>query len=81
MPGESSVYRIPHTNQYIITPYGFKVCRSFTRLDARVFRPTFGAITSSETLSYPKPLRKALDIFDREVDKLIAEAVFLEEAA
>jgi len=31
------IYRIPHTNQYIITPYGFKVCRFFTRLDAECF--------------------------------------------
>jgi len=75
------IHRISHTNRYILTPYGFKVSRFFTRLDARVFRPAFGAITDAETLSYPKSLRKALNNVDREVDKLIAEAVSLQEAA
>jgi hypothetical protein len=75
------IYRIPHKNCYILTTYGFKVCRFFTRLDARVFRPAFVAITSAEISSYPKPLRKALDRVDREIDKLIDEATFLQEAA
>ena len=75
------IHRIPHTNGYILTTYGFKVCRFFTRLDARVFRPTFIAITSTEIPSYPKPLRKALDRVDREIDKLMDEVTFLKEAA
>lgn len=75
------IHRIPHTNLYIVTTYGFKVCRFFTKLDARVFRPAFEAITSTETSSYPKPLRKALDRVDREIDKLIEESTLLQEAA
>ena len=71
------IHRIPDTNRYILTTYGLKVCRFFARLDARVFRPTFGAITSTESSSYPKPLRKAMDRVDREIDKLIDEATFL----
>ena len=38
---------------------------------------SFGAITSTEISSYPKPLRKALDRVDREIDELIDEATFL----
>jgi len=75
------IYRIEHTNRYILTPYGFKVCRFFTRLDARVFRPAFGAMTSTEIPPYPKPLRKALDRVDREIDNLIQEALYLKDAA
>jgi len=75
------IHRIPKSNRYILTPYGFKVCRFFSRLDARVFRPAFCAMTSTEITSYPKSLRKALDSVDREIDKLIEEAVFLKDAA
>ena len=70
-----------YLNGYILTPYGFKVCRFFSRLDARVFRPAFCAMTSTEIIPYPKSLRKALDRVDREIDKLIEEAVFLKDAA
>ena len=65
----------------ILTTYGFKVCRFFTRLDARVFRPAFVAITGTEISSHPKPLQKALDRVDREIDKLIDEVTFLQEVA
>ena len=75
------IYRIPDTNSYVLTPYGIKVCRFFTRLDARVFRPTFSAITSTDTSFYPETLRKALDRVDREIDRLIEEAIFLKDAA
>lgn len=75
------IYRIEHTNQYILTPYGFKVCRFFARLDARVFRPAFGAISSTEIPPYPKPLRKALDRVDREIDNLIEVAFYFKDAA
>ncbi|UCF55726.1 MAG: hypothetical protein JSW15_06275 [Deltaproteobacteria bacterium] len=75
------IHRIPKTNRYILTPYGFKVCRFFSRLDARVFRPAFGAMTSTKISPYPKPLRKALNRVDREIDKLIEKAIFLKDAA
>ena len=75
------IYRIENTNRYILTPYGFKVCRFFTRLDARVFRPAFGAITGSEIPPYPKPLLKALDRVDKEIDNLIVQALYLKDAA
>ncbi len=75
------IHRVPKTNRYILTPYGFKVCRFFSRLDARVFRPAFGAMTSAEISPYPKPLKKALNRVDREIDKLIEKAIFLKNAA
>jgi hypothetical protein len=48
------ICRTPDTNKYFLTPYGWKVCRFLTKLDARVFRPTFVAITSTEIPSYPQ---------------------------
>ena len=33
------IFRPPRTNRYFVTPYGWKVARLFSRLEARVFRP------------------------------------------
>ena len=75
------ISRIPDTNKYFLTPYGWKVSRFFTKLDARVFRPTFTAITSTEISPYPQALRKALDRVDREIDQLIDTGIPFKEAA
>jgi len=75
------IYRVPKTNRYLLTPYGRKVCRFFARLNARVFRPTFLAITSTEPFSYPQSLRKAFDRVDREIDRLINTVSSVKEAA
>ena len=75
------ICRIAHTNRYFLTPYGWKVCRFFTRLNARVFRPTFVAITSTEPSPYPQSLTKALDRVDREIDRLIDTVSYLKKAA
>jgi hypothetical protein len=75
------ICRIAHTNRYFLTPYGWKVCRFFTRLNARVFRPTFVAMTSTEPSPYPQSLRKALDRVDREIDQLIDTVTHLKKAA
>jgi hypothetical protein len=53
------ICRIAHSNRYVLTPDGWKICRFFTRLNARVFRPTFVAITGTEPSAYPQALRKA----------------------
>ena len=63
------ICRIVRTNRYFLTPFGWKVCRFFTRLDARVFRPTFATITTNEPSYYPQPLKKALHRVDKEIDR------------
>lgn len=75
------IYRVPKTNRYLLTPYGWKVSRFFTRLNARVFRPAFLAITSNESSSYPQPLTKALDRVDKEIDRLIDTVTYAKKAA
>ena len=75
------ICRIAHSNRYFLTPYGWKVCRFFTRLNARVFRPTFVAITSTEPSAYPQLLRRALDRVDTEIDRLIDTVTYLKKAA
>jgi len=75
------ICRIAHTNRYFVTTYGWKVCRFFSRLNARVFRPAFIAITSTEPSPYPKSLRKALDRVDNEIDQLIGTGTYLKKAA
>jgi hypothetical protein len=75
------IHRIPGTNRYLLTPYGWKVCRFFTRLDARVFRPAFSAITSTNPPSYPEPLINALDRLDKEINRLLDNALPFKKAA
>lgn len=69
------ICRVTHTNRYFLTPYGWKVCRFFTRLNARVFWTTFVAMTSMEPSPYPQSLRKALGRVNREIDRLIDTAI------
>ena len=75
------ICRVAHSNRYFLTTYGWKVCRFFSRLNARVFRPTFVAITSTEPSPYPQSLRNALDRVDREIDQLIDTGACLKKAA
>jgi hypothetical protein len=67
------IYRPPRTNHYLVTPYGWKVARLFSRLDARVFRPALAMFTASDAV-LPFPLRSALDRVDAQFDELIYRA-------
>jgi hypothetical protein len=40
------IYLPPKTNRYFVTPYGWKVARLFSRLEARVFRPAMASFTA-----------------------------------
>jgi hypothetical protein len=64
------VFRPPGTNRYSVTPYGWKVARLFSRLDARVFRPAIAMFTTDDAV-LPFPLRSALDQVDAQLDELI----------
>jgi len=75
------IHRVPHTTRYVVTPYGWKVCWFFNRLNTRVFRPVFQAITSTYDSVYPQSLKKALNRVDREIDRLIDDSLYLKEAA
>jgi hypothetical protein len=65
------IWRVPHTQRYLLTPYGRKVALFFTRLHARVFRPGFAALDPSVPL--PAALAEALSQVDQEIDRLIDE--------
>ncbi len=73
------IYRPPKTNRYFVTPYGWKVARLFSRLDARVFRPAMAMFTANDAV-LPFPLRQALDRTDAQLDLLIYEAFPLQKA-
>ena len=74
------IYRPPGTNRYFVTPYGWKVARLFSRLEARVFRPAIAMFTGNDTV-LPFPLRQALDRVDVQLDLLIYDAFPLPKAA
>ena len=67
------IFRPPKTHRYFVTPYGWKVARLFSRLDARVFRPAVAMFTGNDAV-LPFPLRASLDRVDAQLDQLIYEA-------
>jgi hypothetical protein len=67
------IFRPPRTNRYFVTPYGWKVARLFSRLEARVFRPAIAMFTSNHAV-LPFPLRASLDRVDNQLDQLIYQA-------
>lgn len=74
------IYRPPGTNHYFVTPYGWKVARLFSRLEARIFRPAVAMFTAKDAV-LPFPLRRALDSVDTQMDKLIYEAFPVSKAS
>ncbi|HEX4593502.1 MAG TPA: hypothetical protein VH157_04465 [Bryobacteraceae bacterium] len=73
------IYRPPGTNRYFVTPYGWKVARLFSRLEARVFRPAMAMFTGNDAV-LPFPLRQALDRVDAQLELLIYDAFPLSKA-
>ena len=67
------ILRPPKTHRYFLTPYGWKVARLFSRLEARVFRPAIAMFTSNDAV-LPFPLRASLDRVDNQLDHLIYQA-------
>src|ERR1700722_5971329 len=74
------IFRPPRTNRYFVTPYGWKVARLFSRLEARVFRPAIAVFTANDAV-LPFPLRQALDRVDTQLDLLIYDAFPLPKAS
>ncbi len=73
------IFRPPRTNRYFVTPYGWKVARLFSRLEARVFRPAMAMFVASDAV-LPFPLRQALDRVDSQLDHLIYDTFPLPKA-
>jgi hypothetical protein len=67
------IFRPPRTKRYFVTPYGWKVARLFSRLDARVFRPALAMFTADDAVLH-FPLRAALDRVDAQLDELVYRA-------
>src|SRR3982750_634473 len=67
------IYRPPGKRRYFVTPYGWKVARLFSRLEARVFRPAMAMFTGHDAV-LPFPLRQSLDRVDAALDLLIYDA-------
>jgi len=66
------LWRVPHSNRYLVTPYGYKVALLFTKLNARVFRTTFAALDPTDPV--PRPLADAFAEVDRQLDTILADA-------
>jgi hypothetical protein len=74
------IARPPGTNKYFLTPYGWKLARLYSRLEARVFRPVLTAFKQSPA-ALPEGLCAALKRVDAQLDRLINQAVLVKKAA
>jgi hypothetical protein len=74
------IFRPPKTNRYFVTPYGWKVARLFSQLEACVFRPAMAMFTANDAV-LPFPLRQALDRVDAQLDLLIYDTFPLPKAS
>src|SRR5947209_4092680 len=67
------IHRIPKTHRYTATTYGLKVAFFYSKLYLRIFRPNWAALIPTDD-RFPRALRAALDVLDREIQKLHEEA-------
>lgn len=74
------IFRPPKTNRYFAAPYGWRVARMSSRLEARVFRPAMAMVTTNDAV-LPTAFRKALDRVDAEMDWLIYDAFPMAKAS
>jgi hypothetical protein len=72
------LWRIPHTQRYRVTPYGYKVAFLFTKLNARVFRTTFAALDPTEPI--PRPLADTLAEVERQLAAIVDDAALQQVA-
>ena len=63
------IERIPRTRRYRVTEQGLRTALCFQRTYARVLRPSLSAVLDTGS-SDSTPLQKALQRFDREIDRL-----------
>lgn len=63
------IERIPRTRRYRVTEDGFRTALCFHRTYARVLRPSLSVLFDTAA-SDPTPLQKAVQRFDREIDRL-----------
>jgi hypothetical protein len=63
------IERIPHTRRYRVTEQGLRTALCFQRTYARVLRPSLSVLFDTGG-SDPTPLQKAVQRFDREIDRL-----------
>ena len=60
------ITRLPHSNTYVLTPDGQRVAIFYTKLHNRLLRP----LAAANDPPAPLPLRQALRVIDRHVDRL-----------
>ncbi|HEY2295613.1 MAG TPA: hypothetical protein VGM86_33325 [Thermoanaerobaculia bacterium] len=68
------LHRRPGTHRYVVTPYGWKVARLYSRLEARIFRPALTALAGQSIVDPSPKLSRALTKVDHELDALIDSA-------
>jgi hypothetical protein len=72
------IHRIPNTHRYTAISYGVKVAVFFAKLYLRILRPNWSALLR-EADPFPRALRVALDLVDREIQNCRSRRHLLRE--
>jgi hypothetical protein len=65
------IARLPGTNRYIVTSYGLKVAFFYSKVYLRILQPGWAAMNEDDI---PRPLRKAMQGLETEIEKLCNDA-------
>lgn len=68
------IARVPRSNRYFLTPYGWKAALFVTRLNAGLFRPGLAALDDSPGIRVPHRLRDAPARVDQELTAMLNQA-------
>ena len=63
------IERVPHSSRYVLTSAGLRCAACYHRVFARVMRPALSVVFSAPPTA-ERRLNRAIDSFDREVDRL-----------
>lgn len=66
------IVRTEGTHRYFLTTHGARVALLFTRINARVLRPAWAALTHHDPI--PRPLQDAFDAVNQQIDLILDHA-------
>jgi hypothetical protein len=67
------ICRVAGSQRCYLTPYGWRLARLYSRLEARVFRPAL-TVMNAPPIASSRPMNQALQTIDTELDRLIHQA-------
>lgn len=67
------IYRLEHSNRYIVTKYGYRVAYVMSKINARLFRPINAVLNTANQEKIPNLLVEAFKKVDQEIENIFTE--------